>query len=100
MAEPPAKRKCVPESNLYYCAHCNKEVSNSTWYRHYAEYYNPSSRTWEQRKSGAMTTSMHTDFNFDTSGSEADSKADQNTSPGPVPYEFTDDETVRLFCFL
>ena len=39
-APPPKKRKI-------YCNHCEKEVSKSTWYCHYAEFFDSVTGEWK-----------------------------------------------------
>ena len=58
-------------SNLY-CPHCRKEVSKSTWYVHYNDFYDKSTRSWElspEVKTSERATdlsSSQVDFDFHT----------------------------------
>ena len=75
----PAKRRKFSTS---YCPHCKRSVSKSTWYRHYAEFYNVASGLWEDSKPGGS------DFNFSSSGSSGD----EDTCVPMDQFPFADEE--------
>ena len=52
-------------SNLY-CPHCKKEVSKSTWYVHYNNFYDKSTRSWE------LAPEVRSEYATDLSSREAD----------------------------
>jgi hypothetical protein len=62
--EPEKKRKY---SKLH-CPHCNKEVSKSSWYNHYDQYYDKSTCTWHTEGEN-LSKSSH--FNFGSSSEES-----------------------------
>ena len=35
-----------------YCEHCKQEVSKSTFYRHYQQFFNPVSKRWDHKLTG------------------------------------------------
>ena len=46
MAHQDKKRKYERE----YCPHCNEQVSKSTWYLHYGQFFNRTTGVWENEK--------------------------------------------------
>lgn len=71
-----------------HCPHCNKEVSKSSWYNHYNQYYDKSSCTWHTEGEYSKTSS----FNFGSSSEE--SGGDYNNAYGPVGEDFLDFEST------
>ena len=57
----------IPEAKRLYCPHCDANISKSTWYRHYNQYYDPTSDRWE-----TATKNLEADFQFDTDSDEGD----------------------------
>lgn len=57
--EPCTKRR---KYALWHCPHCRKNVSKSTWYRHYAEFYNAETESWKEED-----INPDSDFNFSES---------------------------------
>lgn len=71
MAEAPSLKR--RKTTKQYCPHCDKEVSKSTWYRHYSSFYDHSTSSWEKRK--------EPDFCFSSSSSDESAEAHADSSP-------------------
>ncbi len=78
--------KKIKYSKNYYCPHCKKEVSKSTWYRHYANFFDSTTESWEKSK-----PSESADFNFST-----DSSDEEGTHDPEVSHFFNDDDNQNV----
>ena len=47
-----------------YCPHCDKEVSKSTWYKHYSRFFNATTNQWIKQYSN------NNDFDFQSAESQ------------------------------
>ena len=50
--------------------HCNREVSKSTWYSHYEQYFDSVSGEWRTEVSCTSQQLRRPDFNFDQESSD------------------------------
>ena len=49
-----------------HCHHCNREVSKSTWYSHYEQYFDSVSGEWRTEEVSCTSQQLRRpDFNFD-----------------------------------
>ena len=78
MAHVQKKRKYERE----FCPHCNKEVSKSTWYLHYNQFFNQATGLWKRDTGGDEIRHIHPSFKFSPSSTES-----------------SDDNSVDEFCF-
>jgi len=65
------EQKAPRKFNTVYCPHCKKEVSKSTWYVHYNNFYDKSAKSWKSTPEittssiAADLSSREADFDFD-----------------------------------
>lgn len=78
---------CPRKYKKIYCFHCDKEVSKSTWYTHYGQYYDPRAGTWKKSTSTSESY-VSADFNFD-SDSETDDGVDYDSMDHGMDYDAT-----------
>ena len=82
------------------CEHCAHSLSKSTWYDHFAKFYDPMKKKWQK---------VDEDNNFERS-SEDDSSDGSSTSPPDSPdlreqdqsdldrsFDFSDNVSVHIF---
>ena len=72
------RRASATDSN-YYCPHCKKPVSKSTWYLHHSQYFHKCSKTWDTESSSTTTTER--DFVFESDSSASVSSIDLENAP-------------------
>ena len=73
-----------------HCPHCNKEVSKSSWYNHYDQYYDKSSCTWQTE--GEEFSKSSSNFDFGSSSEESGGNNDLSYGPVGEDFEFFDIE--------
>ena len=78
MAAPPPKKSKI------YCNHCEKNVSRSTWYRHYSQFYDSLTGQWRSENERQYADS---DFKF----SSSDESRDDDHDDASVPEDFFSD---------
>ena len=78
-----------------YCPHCKKEVSKSTWYVHYNNFYDKKTNSWQ---SGTDLASKVADFDFDSMELEefGDAKGNTDTSCEMIQDEYFDDHEDEM----
>ena len=74
------KRARVSTVNSYYCPHCNKDVSKSTWYLHHNQFFDPVTKSWRRdvNTGGGQKEEYDFDFGPESSASE-DSDLEMHT---------------------
>ena len=81
-------------SLVLYCPHCKKEVSKSTWYVHYNNFYDKKTDSWQSATSevthGTDLASKVADFDFDSMELEefGDAKGNTDTSCEMIQDEY------------
>ena len=66
-------------ARTYYCPHCKKKVSKSTWYSRHSRYFNSCNGTWEAETVGSSNITGN-DFVFESDDSSTSENQLQETS--------------------
>lgn len=68
-----------------YCPLCEKEVSKSTWYSHYSQFFDSRSKVWSKAaESSSSASSCLNDFDFGGSDDESSCTIEHNDGESVV----------------
>ena len=79
---------CLEKHRRYqkiFCPHCDKEVSKSSWYSHYSQYFDSRSHTWTKSQPNPCPTAtnfldLEEDFDFGSSSDFIDEQMEISAS--------------------
>ena len=69
-----------------HCQHCHQEVSKSTWYAHYQNFFDSATGKWKEESPKQLG---RPEFNFEEDGSES---SDERGTESDGDFSFTDDQ--------